>query len=297
MGKSGQPGVFHQALEQLGDEWVLPFGSFDEYKRQTGFSKVDTASAISIQTLASLNPELRAREVMVFRYGSPKESRTTRFALAKAAKWPDDYFILDRDFDAEPPIFLSKAPLRELFAFGLLKPSERALVNVALTTGALASALEIDDLSYGPPGATGGAPYSFRFQPHSSDGAILSHDSGQVEIDLLLVAERRGSEAVFVIEAKRDDWKYGNWHSRSSLAKTKLLFPVLAIAPQVPSTMKIVPVYLKISVRPDGVDFHVAECEAFTGGENLLPCVDQMTVVRRKSLRLREHALKANWAV
>ena len=277
-------GVFHQALELLGDQRVMQFGSFDEYKKQADFPGTDTATAISVQTLATLNPELRARKVMVFRCGS--ERRFTRFALARGDCWPDDYFIRDEGFDAEPKTFRSAAPTRELFSFRLIKPVERTLVNLALTTGALATALDLDDHDYGPPGATGSSPYSFKFQPHSSDSTVLSHDSGQVEIDLLFVAKRGGEEVAFVVEAKQDEARYRSDHPRSSLAKHKLLFPVLAIRPQVPPGMQIVPVYLKATVGEDNIDFHIAECGPFDGGDQAVACVDTMSVVRRESLRL-----------
>ncbi|MCY3019758.1 MAG: hypothetical protein NTW87_12105, partial [Planctomycetota bacterium] len=124
-------------------------------------------------------PELRARNIMVFRCGG-SESRFTTFALARAQSWPEDYFILDKGFDPIPRTFLSIAPMRELFSFSLIKPVERTLVNLALTTGALASLLELDDPQYKPPGATGNSPYCFNFQPHSSDPTVLSHNAGQV---------------------------------------------------------------------------------------------------------------------
>jgi hypothetical protein len=121
----------------------------------------------------------------------------------------------------------------------------------------------------------------------------VSHDAGQVEIDLLFVAQREGEEFVFVVEAKQDKASHGSDHLNSNLAKHKLLFPVLAIRPRVPSGMQIVPVYLKAAVGKDFIDFHVAVCSPFDGGDETDACIDEMKVVRRESLRYLYQFAKA----
>lgn len=169
-------------------------------------------------------------------------------------------------------------------------------MNLALATGLLATALNLDDTDYVLPGVTGSSPYNFTFRPHSSDVTVLPHESGQVEIDLLFVARRDGQDVVFVVEAKQDKASVGYDHQRSSLAKHKLLFPVLAIRPRVSRTTKIVPVYLKAFVGDDYIDFHIAECCQYEGTMGTDPeaaCVNQMTVVRRASLRVPNPFAKA----
>jgi hypothetical protein len=73
-----------------------------------------------------------------------------------------------------------------------------------------------------------------------------------VEIDALFVARRDGSDCVFVVEAKMDRTR--------SLAKHKLLYPMLGIAEQVPAEFSVVPVYVRISRTDGGLVYAVAEC-------------------------------------
>jgi hypothetical protein len=180
--------------------------------------------------------------------------------------------------------------MRELFGFSLIKPVERTLVNLALTSGVIAAALKLDDPEYAPPGATGNSAYSFKFRPHSSDSTEVLHEGGQVETDLLFVAQRESQEVVFVVEAKYEDRTSRQTATpKGTLAKSKLLFPVLAIKPNVPAGMPIVPVYLKAVVAEGFIDFHVAECAPYRGGGELVESVDKLEIVRRHSLRLPIH--------
>lgn len=290
----GRPRLFDLALEELGDLWVKQFEPFTQYRARSGAAGLfKTQATISVQELADLRPELRTAQTMVFRCGA--SGGGTRFALARSKRWPDDFFILDSGFSPAPPTFLSAAPTRELLGFSLIKPVERTLVNLALTSGAVAEALDLDDASYGPPGATGNSAYSFQFRPHSCDATVVTHESGQVEIDLVFVARRSREETVFVVEAKYED-RLGRKSATPSgtLAKSKLLFPVLAIQPRVPAGMPIVPVYLKAVVAEEVIDFHFAECNSYRGGQKGTETVDEMTVIRRRSLRLPLHFSRAN---
>jgi hypothetical protein len=45
-----------------------------------------------------------------------------------------------------------------------------------------------------------------------------------------------------------------------TLAKHKLLYPVLALRSGIPEYMPVVPVYLRVLRRPEGLHFFVAEC-------------------------------------
>lgn len=118
MATSERLGVFQQALKELADARVKLFSGFSEYKKRVGFAGKDTAGAISVQTLAGLDRELRNGHVMVFRCGSG-DDRFTRFALARAVHWPDDYFLLDAGFDSV------WQGLREVFNVGLVLGSKR----------------------------------------------------------------------------------------------------------------------------------------------------------------------------
>ena len=64
---------------------------------------------------------------------------------------------------------------------------------------------------------------------------------------------RNGKECLFVMEAKTSN-------DLESLAKHKLFYPLLSIAPQLPEGMEIVPVYLRAVRNIDSIEFNVAEC-------------------------------------
>ncbi|MFC1708088.1 DUF6997 domain-containing protein, partial [Planctomycetota bacterium] len=100
--------------------------------------------------------------------------------------------------------------------------------------------------------ATGQSTFDFSVRPHAKLDAEWAHQAGQVEIDALLVGRRSGKSVVFVVEAKIGE--------PSSLAKHKLVYPALAVAPRVPDGMEIVPVYLRVTATAEGLCFAVAEC-------------------------------------
>ena len=99
----------------------------------------------------------------------------------------------------------------------------------------------------------GSGAYTFQFRPHSEIDIIWTHYNGQVEIDGLLAGERKGKTHLFVIEAKASK-KY------DSLAKHKLFYPVLSVSRKVPENIPIIPVYLRVIKRKDGIHFFIAEC-------------------------------------
>src|SRR4051794_17804958 len=101
--------------------------------------------------------------------------------------------------------------------------------------------------------ATGQSTFSFDLKPHSSSDTVWRHLRGQVQIDALFVGRRDGEELIFVVEAKHGSYP-------SSLAKHKLVYPVLAIAPQVSKYLRIVPVYVRVARLDGDLHFFVAEC-------------------------------------
>jgi hypothetical protein len=81
---------------------------------------------------------------------------------------------------------------------------------------------------------------------------VWKHHSGQVEIDGAFTARRNGRDCLFIVVAKHG--------TPDSLAKTKLLYPCLALRPQVPEAMPIVLLYLRATSAPDGMIYRVSEC-------------------------------------
>ena len=276
------PRLFDVALKEMGENRVKLPESFKAYTERAGVEgNYDTLKILSVQSHLDVRPELQEKKTMIFRLGT-HGGRNTSFALARADNWPDDYFIQNSIF-GKPRTFLSRAPMRELYSFKLIKLVERPLVNLALISGVLAAALDLDDREYSSPGATGQTKYDFKFRPHSAADTELEHRAGQVDIDLLFVAQRKKEDIAFVVEAKYDD---PTKPLKPSIARHKLLFPVLAIRPQVPEGMKIVPVYLNATPREGVVDFQIAECQHYLGGDLETECVDELTVKSIESLRL-----------
>jgi hypothetical protein len=153
--------------------------------------------------------------------------------------------------------------MRQLFTFALLpKFTETSLVNLALASGLLSHALRIDDEELPSAPATGQGTYSFTFSPHADLNVTWAHTKGQVEIDAAITAKRCGEETLFVVEAKAGD-------DFDSLAKHKLLYPALALRSGVPEHMPLVPVYIRVLRRMDGLHFYFAECELSTAADGI----------------------------
>ena len=100
--------------------------------------------------------------------------------------------------------------------------------------------------------AAGRSTFTFSFQPHSSLPISWTHRNGQVQIDAVFVGRRDEVETVFIVEAKHGP--------KSSLAKHKLAYPVLAIAPGVSRHLPIVPVYVRVVRLAEDLHFLIAEC-------------------------------------
>lgn len=250
--------LFRPALVKMDASGTCTFGplSFQGYLSKSGLSDKNTGQHISVDCLRRLAPELREARVMVFRLGSPEGEKHTHFGLAKCVGGWADYFLLDQEIfaDIKAELFIPPVPMRQLFAFTLLpKFTETSLVNLAMASGLLSHALRLDDEALPSAPATGQGTYSFAFAPHADLNVTWTHTRGQVEIDAALIAKREGKETLFVVEAKAGD-------EFDSLAKHKLLYPVLALRNGIPDYMPLVPVYIRAIRRQDAFHFYVAEC-------------------------------------
>jgi len=248
--------TFEPALRGLADRSVFGPVGFREYLSEYELSGKETAPSISIDSFEKLPRELRLAEAMVLRLGSRQESRGTVFAVARNVGHLEEFFLVHDnvfgDCDAAP--FLPIASWRDLYAFQVLrKLTESSLVNLAIASGLLGHALDLDEDTVGLVPATGQSTFTFEFQPHSRVRHTLLHQNGQVEIDALFVGKRNRKDCLFVVEAKSGDVK--------SIAKHKLVYPVLSVAKHVPTGMSIVPVYIHITAEADGYHFRVAECK------------------------------------
>ncbi|MBX3399555.1 MAG: hypothetical protein KF873_12500 [Gemmataceae bacterium] len=249
--------LFDPALAKM-EAGTPVFGpvSFQGYLLENGLAGKNTAQHISVDSMRSLAPELHAARTMVFRLGSPGGERHTHFSLARCVSGWGDYFLLDQEVfaEAKPQLFIPPVSLRQLFAFTLLpKFTETSLVNLAVASGLLSHVLKLDDPAMPSAPATGQGTYSFTFTPHEQLDVAWFHSKGQVEIDAAIIAKRGGEETLFVVEAKVGD-------ELDSLAKHMLLYPALALRDGIPEYMPLVPVYIRVLRRQEGLHFYIAEC-------------------------------------
>ena len=272
--------VFGPALESIGSSGIFGPTSFQEYAARHGYDgSRKTCELISKDALESLPAELRESQSMVLRLGAAAHGRGTAFALIRVPVLTDFFLMHEIVFSRNEEAFLPTGPERNLMAFRFLpKLTENSLVNLALASGVLGHALQIDDPSQILVPATGQSTYSFVFQPHRSVSAELSHNRGQVEIDALFLAPRNGKECLFLVEAKTGG-------SRRSLAKHKLVYPYLALRKEISPDIPIVPVYLHAERTNSGYRFRIAECE-FETDDDKLPVLCDLKVVSNRTFVL-----------
>jgi hypothetical protein len=229
--------------------------SFRDYLRQHSLPYKDTATAISVDSRRKLSKDLVDSNVMVFRLGNHPGTNHTAFALARTREGWNDFFLEDEHLFSSTEIrsFDASRCNQDLAAFRFLpRLTEPSLVNLALASGLLGEALELDEAGSPIVPATGQSTYTFDVRPFA-DGPSWTHRQGQVEIDSLFFARRNGKQVVFAVEAKRSD-------AFDSLAKHKLVYPYLALRNSLPSSMQIVPVYLRAVRNGDSWNFFVCEC-------------------------------------
>ena len=268
--------VFGPAIETMDSSGLFGPTSFQDYAKRHGYSgSRKTCELISRDAIESLPVELRESQSMVLRLGSAAQGRGTAFALVRVPDLRDFFLMHESVFSQDDEAFLPTSSERNLRAFRLLpKLTETSLVNLALASGVLGSALQIDEGSQVLVPATGQSIYSFEFQPHRSVSAELSHNRGQVEIDALFLAPRNGKECLFLVEAKTGG-------GRRSLAKHKLAYPYLALRKEISPDIPIVPVYLHAERTSSGYRFRIAECEIETDADKLPVLCDLKVVSNR----------------
>ncbi|MGB0468787.1 MAG: DUF6997 domain-containing protein [Pontibacterium sp.] len=250
-------GIFTNAINKAKsnvDGELVPL-LFQKYVKDESVSVKGTAQHISVQTYKDLNSELKTEKYMVFRLGSRKREKGTFFSLAKVVNDWTDYFLFDSEIfkssvksdieiDWESEIYLP---------FKLIpKLTETSHVNLALASGVLEEALGFDKGAVSVP-ATGRGSYTFSVKPHSKLNLVWEHTSGQVEIDSVIVASRHGKKHILVIEAKSGRYP-------DSLAKHKIVYPLLALLPQIPEEYTVTPIYMRIEETKEATTFYIAEC-------------------------------------
>lgn len=277
--------MFEAALKEMEKSGLTYWGpkSFQDYCKANGVTATRTAEYISVDSHKSLASELKQAQCMVFRLGSPKGERNTHFGLSKCVGGWGDFFLMDELLfaDSSPEMFIPTVSFRHLFPFYLLPFfTETSLVNLALASGLMAHALGLDEPSLPLAAATGQSTHTFHFRPRAEAAKPWLHSKGQVEIDSLFAARRRGKETVFIVESKAAG-------ELDSLAKHKLVYPLLAIRDSVPHYMDIVPVYLRAVQRADGCHFYVAECNLPEPADGGAPVLSDLQTVSAKHYVLR----------
>lgn len=269
-----------QETQDSGQPLSLP-ESFRNYCIRTGHPiPRDVPARVAVQTLRSLHRDLYDSNYMIFRLGTPPNETHTHFGIAMTANGWSDYFLIDKDIFSESEVqaFIPKASYRDLYSFTLMpKFTETTMVNFALASGLFTEALGLDESPSIP--VTGRGTYTFSFHPRLESDAIWSHHLGQVEIDGAFTARRNGRDCLFIVEAKHGE--------PDSLSKTKLLYPYLALRPQVPISMPIILVYLRATSEAGAITYRIVECstpsEDVPSPLNMLPHSPRILTVTRPS--------------
>lgn len=243
-----------------------------------------TAAEISIDTKRDLANELRQNHTMVLRLGSAPEGLGTQFALVRVTDHLDDFFINEDEFNLDNRTELDYSPdgadidsLRReaqdmLSAYRLLSRfSESSLVNLALSTGILSRALNLDVEQIGTAPMTIASTFDFKFEPHPAQPTVVHHNNGQVEIDALVTTRRNGKRVLIVVEAKTG--------TKRSLAKHKLFYPMMGVQVDVSeSVTDIIPVYLRAQPTNRGILYNIYECTVKAMGKEE-PCLSEIRVI------------------
>ncbi len=273
--------VFGPAVRELTTSNQQLFGptSFRDYVSAHNLDVSRTPRYISVNTLADLSPTLRDAGVMVLRAGTASKGTGTAFLLVDGPDGVSEFFLHDDEIFADQADTVSNLIEQDsLLSFTILPTlSETSLVNLGLASGVLSQALELDTTGALAPPATGRSTFTFDFSPHSDLDSRVTHSTGQVEIDTLFAERRGGEQVLFVIEAKTGP--------RASLAKHKLVYPVLAIADSIPADITIKPVYLRCRQDESIITFDIAECTLPDPRHDLISVPD-LEVARSKVIDL-----------
>ncbi len=192
---------------------------------------------------------------MVLRMGI--DGTQARFALVRAERSVEREFFLSDSlcFDSEADPITYQPDKDVLLPFELLGSlQEGGAVNLAVATGLLGRALNLDEPYSRVAPTQSASTHAFVVRPHASYAVQWTHESGQVEIDTIYLGKRAGQQKLFVIEAKHG--KPG-----AGLAKHKLAYPAYVMASKpLPKGIEIVPVYLRSWQDGERVLFGAAEC-------------------------------------
>ena len=257
--------MFELAIKELyeSDSYVSRPESFQNYKKRANIKikNIRTAQMLSIYAIKDLQKELFDANCTIFRLGSPKGESYTHFAIAKYYNDWSDYFLIDDDIfsNNEVQYVIDNKEVKYLFKL-LQVLSESALVNLSLASGVLYKALNIKtDYQNIIPAVSAGS-FTFDFKPLSNSNCRLTHHQGQVEIDSFFIAERNNIKNLFIVEAKLTNKKIKG-KKRYSLAKHKLLYPILAMKNNIPSTLNVIPVYIRFIINNNSsINIHIIEC-------------------------------------
>ena len=271
--------------------------SFIGYLRDTDEdpSQYRTADELSIDTRQQLSDRLDERGAMIFRLGKASDGPGTQFALVDVAEKIDDFFINEGAFDSDSREMLNYTPkANDTLSLGqsaqdmldvyrsLPTFSETSLVNFALSIGILSRALGLDTAQIGTAPTTVASTFDFQFEPHPDHPTVVHHNSGQVEIDGLIMTRRGGERILLVIEAKRGRGR--------KLAKHKIGYPTLAAEMSLSLTVdQLVPVYLRAHTVGDDDDmirYSIYECSDIPIGETQ-PCLTGLSVINDHHYEVR----------
>ena len=271
--------------------------SFIGYLRDTDEdpSQYRTADELSIDTHKQLSDRLDERGAMVLRLGKASDGPGTQFALVDVAGKIDDFFISEGAFDsdsremlnythkADDTLSLGQSAQDMLDVYRSLPTfSETSLVNFALSIGILSRALGLDTAQIGTAPTTVASTFDFQFEPHPDHPTVVHHNSGQVEIDGLIMTRRGGKRILLVIEAKRGRGR--------KLAKHKIGYPTLAAEMSLSLTVdQLVPVYLRahtVDGDDDMIRYSIYECSDIPIGETQ-PCLTGLSVINDHHYEVR----------
>lgn len=271
--------------------------SFIGYLRDTDEdpSQYRTADELSIDTRQQLSDRLDERGAMIFRLGKASDGPGTQFALVDVAEKMDDFFINEGAFDsdsremlnyttkANDTLSLGQSAQDMLDVYRSLPTfSETSLVNFALSIGILSRALGLDTAQIGTAPTTVASTFDFQFEPHPDHPTVVHHNSGQVEIDGLIMTRRGGERILLVIEAKRGRGR--------KLAKHKIGYPTLAAEMSLSLTVdQLVPVYLRahtVGGDDDMIRYSIYECSDIPIGE-AQPCLTGLSVINDHHYEVR----------
>lgn len=174
--------IFHDLLQEMQakeQKISIPQG-FQDYVNANNL-KANTAASISIDSLKKLPKILKNQNTMVLRFGSRpasnQASNQTYFSLVKSNS-VNDFFFNDQALfgQLQPELFLPNVSIRSLFAFQLLpKVTETSVVNLAIASGLMAEALNLEDDKTIVVPATGQSTFTFNFKPLTNEDIVLEH--------------------------------------------------------------------------------------------------------------------------